>query len=68
VTVSWQRAISKRMSGRAEAAHIGEATDYLCDDGCCVDLNGYARGFTSRTDRAATGGRLGRQRNEGVVG
>jgi hypothetical protein len=36
--------MSKRMSGRAEAARIGEATDYLCDDGCCVDLNGYARG------------------------
>jgi hypothetical protein len=59
--------MSKRMSGRAEAAHIGEATDYLCDDGRCVDLNGYGWDFTSRTDRTATVG-LGRQRNEGVVG
>jgi hypothetical protein len=43
-------------------------TDYLCGDGCCVDLNGHVRDFTSRADRSATSGRLGRQRNEGVVG
>jgi hypothetical protein len=45
-----------------------DETDYLCDDGCCVDLNGYFRNFASRTDCAATGGLHGRQRDEGVVG
>ena len=42
--------------------------DYLCDPACGVDLNGYFRDVTSRTDCAATGGLHGRQRDEGVVG
>jgi hypothetical protein len=52
----------KEGAGTAEAAQRpmsekNDDADYLCDDGCWVDLSGYFWDFTSRADCAVAGRR-----------